>query len=251
MTNVLRNPYGLLALLLLGGQPGLAQVMATTKSMTKSTANSTRNTTQTAQAVQLREVRNGLKTQYKVDILFEDRLVSNLLVAPNVVEPTASLERNLTSVLRPQGLRYKRVKAGVYVVLAETRAPKVSAADEPLRLPTGPTGADLPAAPAVGSLTQPTLRLVADQPVSGRVTDGGTGNGLPGVSVVLKGTGRGTTTDGDGNFRLNVPDGSANAILVFSFIGYVSKEEPVGGRSTLAVTLTADEKLMSEVVVVC
>lgn len=244
MKNGLRNSSAWLALLLLGGQPGLAQVVASTKSLRANVQ------VATAQAVQLREVLNDLKTQYKVDILFEDRLVSNLLVGPNVVEPTASLERNLTNVLRPQGLRYKRVKSGVYVVLAEAKAPKVSAVDEPLRLPTGPTGADLPAALPVGPLTQPIGRIVADQPVSGRVTDGSTGNALPGVSVVLKGTGRGTTTDGDGNFRLNVPDGTANPILVFSFIGYVSKEEPIGSRSTLTVALTADDKLLSEVVVV-
>ncbi|RIV17612.1 SusC/RagA family TonB-linked outer membrane protein [Fibrisoma montanum] len=88
----------------------------------------------------------------------------------------------------------------------------------------------------------------ADQTISGRVTDGSTGNGLPGVSIVVKGTGRGTTTDSEGAYRLSVPDG--NATLIFSFIGYLTQEVAVGNRSTVDVTLAVDDKTLSEVVVV-
>ena len=90
--------------------------------------------------------------------------------------------------------------------------------------------------------------IVADQIVSGRVTDGTNGNGLPGVSVVVKGTSRGTTTDGDGNYRVNAPDGSIT--LAFSFIGYVTQEIVVGNRNTINMTLIADDKTLNEVVVV-
>lgn len=89
---------------------------------------------------------------------------------------------------------------------------------------------------------------VADQTISGRVTDGATGSGLPGVSVVVKGTSRGTTTDGDGNYRVSAPDGPVT--LAFSFIGYVTQEVVVGNRSTVNITLANDDKTLSEIVVV-
>ena len=60
---------------------------------------------------------------------------------------------------------------------------------------------------------------VADVTVSGRVT-GANGDGLPGVTVFVKGTSMGSTTNSDGMFSLKVPEGST---LVFSFIGYISE----------------------------
>ena len=83
--------------------------------------------------------------------------------------------------------------------------------------------------------------------VTGKVTDPA-GSGLPGVSVQIKGTQRGTNTDADGKYSLaNVPD---NATLVLSFIGYTSQEVAVGNRSTLDVKLADDTKALEEVVVV-
>lgn len=88
----------------------------------------------------------------------------------------------------------------------------------------------------------------ADQTITGRVTDGSTGSGLPGVSVVVKGTSRGTTTDTDGNYRLTVPD--QGVTLVFSFIGYATQEIAAGSRSSIDVILASDDKTLGEVVVV-
>ena len=89
---------------------------------------------------------------------------------------------------------------------------------------------------------------IAEQTITGRVTDGSTGSGLPGVSVVVKGTSRGTTTDTDGNYRLTVPD--QDVTLVFSFIGYATQEIAAGNRSSLDVVLASDDKTLGEVVVV-
>ena len=89
-------------------------------------------------------------------------------------------------------------------------------------------------------------KQVAD--ISGTVTDEN-GAGLPGVSVVLKGTSRGATTDMNGRYRLAVatPEG---AILVFSFVGYERQETPVGGRSVVDVKMAVSDASLSEVVVV-
>jgi hypothetical protein len=66
--------------------------------------------------------------------------------------------------------------------------------------------------------------------------------------VLLKGTTTGTTTNAEGRYTLTVPDG--NGTLVFSSIGYVSEEVPVGNRTTVDVTLVSDIKSLNEVVVV-
>ena len=65
--------------------------------------------------------------------------------------------------------------------------------------------------------------------------------------MVVKGTSRGTTTDTDGNYPVNAPDGATT--LAFSFIGYVTQEVEVGNRSTINVTLVGDDKALNEVVV--
>ncbi len=73
------------------------------------------------------------------------------------------------------------------------------------------------------------------------------GETLPGVSILLKGTQQGAVTDVQGRFSMNVPDG--NAVLVFSFVGYVSREVIVGNRTFLDISLAPDIKALDEVVV--
>ena len=89
--------------------------------------------------------------------------------------------------------------------------------------------------------------LAQDVSVSGRITSSDDGSSLPGVSVQVKGTTRGATSDANGNYTITA---SANERLVFSFIGYVSKEETVGNRATINVNLSGDSQQLSEVVVV-
>ena len=72
-------------------------------------------------------------------------------------------------------------------------------------------------------------------------------NPLPGVSVVVKGSTVGTTTDLDGNYSINAPK---NGILVFTYIGMAKEEVKISGRQTLNVTLEEDVSVLNEVVVV-
>lgn len=88
---------------------------------------------------------------------------------------------------------------------------------------------------------------LVDQTITGTVSDD-KGEVLPGVSVVVKGTQRGTTTDAQGQYKLNVPDGKAT--LIFSFVGYLPQEIQVGNQSIISVTLKTDSKSLEEVVVV-
>jgi TonB-linked SusC/RagA family outer membrane protein len=87
----------------------------------------------------------------------------------------------------------------------------------------------------------------AQRTVSGTVTSGADGEGLPGVAVRAKGTSTGVTTDFEGNYRLEVPEGVNT--LVFSFVGFAPQEIPIGNRSVIDVELAEDVKQLEEVVV--
>jgi len=90
--------------------------------------------------------------------------------------------------------------------------------------------------------------LKQERKVEGVVVDASNGQTLPGVNVREKGTSRGTVTDIDGKFQMEVRDG--NPVLVFSFIGYESQEVEVGNRSKIEISLQPDIKSLEEVVVV-
>jgi TonB-dependent starch-binding outer membrane protein SusC len=83
--------------------------------------------------------------------------------------------------------------------------------------------------------------------VSGQVTTYEDGSPLPAVSVVVKGTTTGTSTDFQGRYQLDVPP---QAVLIFSFIGFNTQEVQVGDRTVLDVKMTADVKTLNELVVV-
>jgi len=87
--------------------------------------------------------------------------------------------------------------------------------------------------------------VVNNKVVTGKVVDE-QGVSLPGVSVKVKGTTTGTVSDINGGFSINVPD---DAVLVISYLGYETQEVPVGGKTSITVTLVASSKSLNEVVV--
>ncbi|MGK7396980.1 MAG: SusC/RagA family TonB-linked outer membrane protein [Candidatus Cyclobacteriaceae bacterium M3_2C_046] len=86
-----------------------------------------------------------------------------------------------------------------------------------------------------------------DRNVTGTVTEAAGNAPVPGVNIVLKGTSVGTVTDVQGDYTINVP--ASGGVLVFSFIGYETRELEVGNRSVLDVSLSSDVKQLNEVVV--
>ena len=83
--------------------------------------------------------------------------------------------------------------------------------------------------------------------ISGQITDE-YGDGLPGATVLEKGTTNGTVADVNGNFSLTVS--SETAVLVISFVGYEEEEILINGRSQIAVSLTPDIASLKEIVIV-
>lgn len=90
--------------------------------------------------------------------------------------------------------------------------------------------------------------LAQEREVSGTVVDETTGDPLPGVNIVIQDTDFGTATDLDGNYSLEVP--GPEAVLVFSFVGYIPYETRVGDQSVINVSLQEDVALIDEIVVV-
>lgn len=138
-----------------------------------------------------------------------------------------TLEEVLNRLLKPLQVRYELV--GRKLVLS----------------PTTSAVFDLSQTPRVAE--QPTEYADPKRMVSGRVTDE-KGTGMPGVSVVLRGSQKGTTTNAEGRFQLDVPD-SGSPVLVFSFVGYQSKEVTVENQTAFEVTLAPENKALGEVVV--
>src|SRR5690606_12657610 len=82
--------------------------------------------------------------------------------------------------------------------------------------------------------------------VTGRVANSN-GEPLVGVSVTVKGSTVGTATDSQGNYSIEVP---GNGTLVFSYVGFATKEEPVNGRSSIDVVLDAGVSELDQVIVI-
>ena len=110
-----------------------------------------------------------------------------------------------------------------------------------------PIRSDRPDLTTHATLGGKTANAYFDWPLTGKVVSA-TGDALPGVTVLLKGSTQGTATGADGTFSLNVPEQAGT--LVFSFIGFTTEERAFAGPGAVNVTLTDDAKALEEVVVV-
>lgn len=201
--------------------------------------------TSLGQEMKLKNVLLDLQKHYGVEIIFEDRLVGSVNVASSNLDFNQPIEKNLDVLLRQNGLKYKKTRKNTFVITegkAKEATPVRESKDEAMALPEGQMIQENLTAPA--QVTQ----AAVDRTIKGTVSDE-KGASLPGVSVVLKGTQRGTSTGAAGDFSLEIPDGG-QPVLVFSFVGYKSQEVTVGNQSALTVNLAPDENALEEVVVV-
>ncbi|MBN8578238.1 MAG: TonB-dependent receptor [Cytophagales bacterium] len=88
--------------------------------------------------------------------------------------------------------------------------------------------------------------MAQERTISGTITDE-SGSGMPGVNVLIKGSSVGTVSDGNGNFRISIPNDQA--VLVVSFVGYATSEIQVGSRSVVNIQLAPDVQTLTELVV--
>ncbi|WP_158552678.1 SusC/RagA family TonB-linked outer membrane protein [Spirosoma telluris] len=176
----------------------------------------------------LKKVIDLLQTQTQVRFIYSSRI--RLSEPVSLVATSEKLQSVLNRLLSPLQIDYKVIND--QIVLARLKSSPTD-----LTTPRQDLSRDLP----------------ADRTLTGRVSEQSSGQGLPGVSVVVKGTSKGTTTDGEGNFRLVVSedtDSPGGLTLVFSFIGYLTQEVAVGSRTKLDVQLATDVRSLNEIVVV-
>ncbi|KAA9347168.1 TonB-dependent receptor [Larkinella humicola] len=170
-----------------------------------------------AQEMEIKTVLSQVERQVDVRFVFSSKLIQSSRKITLSAE-NKPLQQVLDHILSPLGLQYE-LTGKVIIIRREEAAP----------LPLPPVG-----------------QVAPKRTVSGKVLDE-TGKGLPGVSVVVKGTQRGTITNGEGDFQMETED---NAILVFSFVGYKSQEMTVGNQSTFSITLAPEDRALEEIVVV-
>ncbi|WP_254563016.1 SusC/RagA family TonB-linked outer membrane protein [Dyadobacter diqingensis] len=196
------------------------------------------------QEMKLKNALLDLQRHYGVEIVFEDRVVGTLNIVSGLIDFNKPLEKNLEIILGQNGLKYKKTRKNTYVIIEGKEAIKTSVANPEEKKESALIieKNTVEMANVSGGHTE-----IVDKAISGKVTDE-KGGGLPGVSVILKGTQQGTSSNGEGEFQLNVPD--EKAILVFSFVGYKTQEILVGASSKLTVNLLPDENSLDEVVVV-
>ncbi|CAG5018027.1 TonB-dependent receptor P26 [Dyadobacter sp. CECT 9275] len=201
--------------------------------------------------ITLREALVKYKKHYDLDILYEEKLLEGITVAPTALLFGNNAEKSLSQILKPFGLKAKKVNQVTFVILSEKALQKKTSLHdvEPAGSSGGPSAerpADLTARLS-NMITENVVRKVADIKVTGSVSSE-SGEKLPGVNVVVKGTQRGTSTDENGNFQIEAPD--ENSVLIFSFIGHVKQEIPVGNRTSFNIILKADDMSLNEIVVV-
>ena len=241
-------------LLLLGGLTlsGLAplnthaQVLASTNRLNQK--HEAVDTRLPERAVTLKSALSQLEKRYGVSFFYKSELVDTRVLT-DAATPGTGLETELQALLTANGLTYEKVRDNFYVVLTKDqkrdktlrKLKRVGLLDDTA---TPQPEGDMNLQSRMGRAGIMLNESIQERTVTGHVTDE-TGAGLPGASVSVKGTSRGTTTNAEGNYSIGIP--TNNATLVFSFIGYVAQEVSVGNRSTISLTLATDVKTLQEV----
>jgi len=192
---------------------------------------------------ELRHELKQIETRYKVSFMYSAELKD--MVISNKFDPTIkSITRQLDNLIKGTSLSYKRISENFYVI---TKTRDHASTTEQTSLEGLIAVSDEQyVASNVESVSE---NQHVELSVSGKVTDQN-GEALPGVNIILKGTTIGTQTDTNGAYTVAVADDQVNGTLVFSFIGYQTKEEPINNRAVINVALDTDTKQLEEVVVV-
>jgi TonB-linked SusC/RagA family outer membrane protein len=165
------------------------------------------------QTISLKKSLRFLEEKHDVSFIYESRVVEGKVVSKQILE-AASLEKAFTKLLKISNLNYEQIGRRSFLLSANTVA----------------------------------SQKAADATVTGTVTDASSGNTLPGVNILVKGTSRGASTGSDGDYEVTVP--SLQDTLVFSYIGYRTKEIPINGRTTINTSLQQQAIAGEEIVVI-
>ncbi|MDX5339921.1 MAG: SusC/RagA family TonB-linked outer membrane protein [Cyclobacteriaceae bacterium] len=189
---------------------------------------------------------HALEKKFQVSIAFKDELVQQKQSSVDFSRAT-SVEESLQLALKGTGLSYEQVGKDAFILFASSSSKSKTSGNA--QTPPLNTNRELPQNYKFQSkgLTLDEAPIGSEEiTIRGTVTDE-KGNGFPGVNILVKGTSQGTVTNTSGGYSVEVPDG--NAVLVFSFVGYLTKEVPVQNQSVIDVMMALDESNLEEIVV--
>lgn len=241
-----RRPIRLLGVLglaaLVAGGPATAQLLV------RNTPPPAPRTEPTRQAtVSLTELLNRLKETHHVFFLYDQEKLQGKQVRVDRIQ-SKDVEKTLNRVLPPLKLHYKKLNAKNYLILSSDQDEKPGSSAVPVE-PASNEFATAPESPSLLASQEPALmNLAPERRITGRVSSGEDGAGIPGVSVRVKNTALGTVTNETGNFSLTAPDDATT--LVFSSVGYLTQEVSIVGVSNVNVTLAVDQVNLQEQIVI-
>ena len=171
------------------------------------------------QSQSLKKVFSLLETKTGFSFTYNDRVVDeNTLLS--LTAKKSNLQEVLTQIADEAKVSFKRINDNIFVSKSETYTVKEEITTTPLPV---------------------------QSKIRGTVTSGEDKAPLPGVSIIIKGTTVGTTTDLNGQFAI---DASSDDVLQFSYIGHINQEVEVGNRTEISIELALDMEQLEEVVVV-
>src|SRR5690625_2997535 len=169
-------------------------------------------------AVSLEQLLEEIEGKYSVTFLYEEKVVADKYINPGQLPlEQTSKGHGLAKILTALHIDYWQLDEETYVLTRKKRSLISSS-------------------------------VLQQEIVTGTVTDAQSGETLPGVNVMIKGTTTGTSTDTDGSYELNAP--TLQDTLVFSFVGYQTQEVPINGRTEIDVSLQPQAIAGEELVVV-
>lgn len=196
----------------------------------------------------LREILSNMEKEYNVSILYNSDLIGNVEIQSNTIEESGSLKKKLGHYLDPLGLKYKKLEEGFYIIQkANERKSDANNGLIPDIVPRGQSREPVLVAGEQKSLGIKFTNKTAFETVKGQVTDNDSGEGLPGVSVIIKGSTTGTITDINGFYTI---EANSFDILIFSYVGFSSQERLVGSNGQIDIQLQLDVTTLGEIVVV-
>lgn len=194
--------------------------------------------------IPLGEALKRLGRRYSVRFNYDSELIRDKTVSSAQFSATGETDLHvlLQKILLPLDLYYETLEDSHYIIKGTSLQSGL-----PGQLQSKTRTGD-----SAGSYPNPLLQeagtLLQQEPLTGRISEAGSGEPLPGVSIVVKGTQIGASSDADGNYRLeDVPE---DAVLVVSFIGYEPQEIALAGRREVNISLQPDLEALDEVVVV-
>ncbi|HVW58842.1 MAG TPA: TonB-dependent receptor plug domain-containing protein, partial [Puia sp.] len=171
-----------------------------------------------------------------VYFLFSQQSLGKVLVHDPVLSPNMTVERTLNQVLKNTGLYFKKVDDRTFVILSKKTYGTNSGYDPSAGVPDPGTAGSLPEADSV---------IFSTNNITGRIISAD-GKTLPGVSVTVKHSRKGTVTDLDGQFNIHAGRGDT---LLFSFVGYKQRQLPAQETGRGWIILTPSDQPMTEVLV--